>query len=613
MNVHKKTNLFGRLRTDWFCRPLAIALALLLFPGTPFFPSLSLVTPAHAYAPTSLCGSHVIVQDCFAPAALDNLVVQSFLTLHNLPAGDASLIAQYGRGDLYSELRSLLVANVIHIVKKAPGDRTSDEQYIYSWLQQKVRQHQVEQYQAAINDRNNWKSNPCKWKPDATVAAQFNLNYDPSSYCGQNNNPIALFSINPPVPTKDYFLTAALSGTYGSKILTTPGGQLALGQAQQDLALPLGLGIGGGVGFGVLVGGGLAAWIAAGGGAAAGGAESLAGFIGVFGATGPVGIILMAVLCAAVATFEVVERQQTLDQLATLDGDLSWNQTHLPSLEGYANDPMGNYKITMTLIEATVPTTDSVTPPPAHRPSDAPMVVVSGITANLSDSFSYTDWYGTKWTASTYGGWFTQQGVSKTGATVYSLSPVIRYIDWQGNYLSASRLGQHFIVTKRVPGAADTVCAADASGVTPQTDYTKCASYVYDALFLKDTSNNPIGINLSMVPRITSGSSYGFGVSSGISNIAITATGSPAPTIQTTTPLPSGFSFVSGGANGKATLTVNPATAGVGVFTVGLKASNTTPFTSTQVVTVTVSNPVVILGTIPSSQWQRHANCYDLG
>ncbi len=597
----KEANIFAKIRASFIFKPLTLGLALCLLPNVPDLPRFSLAAPARA-ATTGNCvtnGTNYFVTDCTAPAALDANVVKAFLSYHGLPSTDAALIKQYARADVYTELRVMMLAYVVNIIKKPADTRNADEASIYNWLQYKAWAHEKQEWSTAVANRNSWESNPCAWKPDANVATQYGLTYDSSYYCGQSGV-ISLFEFNAPIPTRDYFLAAAIPSSYGLATANDPNGNTVLYHSVQDTSQALR--------YGSIAGGATVAFFAAATAAyvAAGALTTAAGgaAFGISGlavaSTGPVGVVILCIIAVVVSTIEVTQEQQVKARLDGMDAENAQVQSIPPSLEGLSNDSTGFLKIRLCLNEATLPETDSTTAPPAHRSTDYPVVVITpsgpGFSETAANSFTYTDWFGTKWTASTYGGWFTQQGVDTKGNTVYSLSPTLHMVDGTGTKYIASLVGNLFAVAKEViSSATPNVCPVGPAGYTTG-DTSGCDSFVTPAIPFKDANGNPAEISLSLQPHFTSSNTFGAAAGS-LNSFTITASGTPGPTISLASSLPAGFGFTANPGTGTATLT-NGLVA-EGTYTFNLSANNGTPFHDTQTVTIAVTNAVSIVPSTP--------------
>ncbi|MBI4903850.1 MAG: hypothetical protein HY820_09455 [Acidobacteria bacterium] len=594
----RTTNIFGAIRSARYFRPLAILLPLLMLGPSPQFRKWSLIPSA----PASICigGQTEIMQTCEVPASFEANAIAAFLQAHSIPLSDIPLVRQYGRADLRNELRANLFANLLAIIKKDPATRTPEEQRVYNWTQDVVWQHQKEQYLAAILDRDAWKSNPCNWKPDSDIAKQYNLNYDGSLWCAAANNLSGLFSIAPPVPSKDYFLAAAMKKSYGQKMGSTAGGPAVLnGMLQFDMAAAAiaaagGLSVVGGVGAGLLVTyfvvgatnfatfGGLSSM-------AAEGAFVLAGASGA----GAAAIVLVMAAIGAIAAFQVYEQQKTLDQLNTLTTDYNWILANKPRLEGYVDNPVGLYKLRLSFAENTVPDFPSTALPPGRQSADRNFIITPmGGSPATSPTFTHLDWAGTRWTVQPSGGWISAQGVKQDNSPDYNFGVSFKFKGWDGNLYTAGRNDLHFIVSKLLHQDSDTpFCEPDSTGNSPG-DVSKCAVYITNAVNLLDANGNKVTVRFTNFPLFTSPATFPADLTT-TTQIGITASGDPLPAISLVSALPSGFSFNATGP-GKAQITVSPQVAPA-TYDLTLRADNgASP--ATQTVKILANLPVQIQG-----------------
>jgi hypothetical protein len=587
------------MRKDWFRSPLAILLAVFLIcqiPGIPQF--LPLVSKASA---TSLClstsppnGQDSILQTCTSDPDLETLALQDWLTKHDIPLTDLPLIYQYGRSGLRSELRAQLFTYLLAIIEKAAADRTPTEASIYSWFQGLVGTLEQAQYAAAVADRNNWEANKCAWRPDTVVAQTVGLNYDPTPYCGTTGLS-ALFEIAPPMPSKAYFLAAALKNTYGQAAGNA--GTPIQADFDHDFLVAVGSAVGVGAGVAGIAGASLGAYLAAGGAEAVTGVADSILDIGLSSfAAGPVAIVAVGAVIGAAATYEVIMDQKALDLLATLDSDLLYRQQNLPNLVGFADDPTGFFKLSLAFLDQVVPDFPSSAPLPAGT---GQMFVVTPQlgSAQASTTFTYLDWNNTHWTAQIYNQWLEHSGVTTASTSVAEFSPSFRFVDWAGNKYTASRKSYNFIVTKANPASTDVVCPANASGVSPQTNLSACSTYVTASVNLKDSNGNKVTIAIAGTPSFTSPATGAMLVGTP-STFSITATGNPLPSITALSTMPSGFSFQGSSALGlgNASISYDGVTAvPSGAYSILLLATSAEG-TATQTLMLSISSPVQILG-----------------
>src|SRR5262249_8372408 len=157
---------------------------------------------------------------------------------------------------------------------------------------------------------------------------------------------------------------------------------------------------------------------------------------------------------------------------------------------------------------------------------------------------------------------------------------------------TASRFGTKFVHLKAQPASTDLICrAANATGVTPGSDFSNCLSYVSTTIPLTDSNGNHVRVSLSeLAPPVFTGPStvpFAPGVSS---SQTITATGNPTPTICFSSGnLPAGFTL-NGGSCGQGSfqLTFDGSAAPQGFYNLTLTATGYgTPVTKTFTIAVT--------------------------
>ena len=126
-------------------------------------------------------------------------------------------------------------------------------------------------------------------------------------------------------------------------------------------------------------------------------------------------------------------------------------------------------------------------------------------------------------------------------------------------------------------------------------------------------------LTIKQAPGITSAGAKTFGVGKA-GTFAVTASGSPAPTLSETGPLPTGVTFHDNG-GGTATLGGTAATSTGGIYTITITARNGVGANATQTFTLSVAEPRVVAAatTAPNTNgWYRanvvvHFTCTDPG
>ena len=546
----------------------------------------------------NICGSGII--DDLVQFEAD--AVQDYLASHGLPASDANIIYSYGRLDLRSEIRSMMVLKIVDIVQRHYGFAASPhEERIYNWFLTLMWNNEKSMYQKAVDDRNSWASNPCAWRPDADVASKYGLKWDPVPYCvppGSNLN--ALFTIAPQIPAASYYLAAANYHVYGQPLANDPNGV----KVQQYLTSNLGIGLEAAalVGLGIATGFGVA--VASASTAAAIFTTAVTGNLflatGVTAAgAGAGGIIAFAVLIGIVAAFEVADAQKVQDDLNNLDNLNTNAHNFAPDLRESMKNGDGMNKMIQTLEAVTLPEVIATAVPPSHRDSDAAFLIQpqGSSSSSVSTTLSYKDWNGGTWNASAYGGWFTQSDNSSPAH--YSITPTLYYKDWSGTNFLASRLANdQFLIAKAQPSTTDTSCNLSNVG----SGSTTC--FVSAFVNLTNSQNQKVTISLQSAPQFTSPDHASFSDANSPSDpggtttqtFNITAVGNPTPTI-TFTSTPNAPSIILRDSNsvgaGHAQMVFDAEYMAPGIYTYQLKAQSQAGAV-TQTLTVAVATGVTI-------------------
>ncbi len=603
------------MRRSILYQPLAVLLAVIMLPpfswisGAGRASSMSVTAQINVPGCTPSAGR--IIQDLggfcdpnWADTAdvqqFENDTVSAWLTAHQLPQSEGALIYQFGRSDLRSELRGYMVLKLLDIASSTA--RTGHEQALYLGLQKKIQQYEIALYTAALDEYKRWNSDPCHWKPDPALAAQYQLAYDGTPFCVLGQAPANY------APSYDYFIAyGMLKGSYGKAISDQANGPLV--QAQTGISLGLAIGavaLPAATVTGVIVGAivftaikqimpyAFRAFINT---AAAGPLLSEVGTAAVAGT-----LVFLAVFAGVVAGFQIFSSAANEQNLANLNNKIASATATLPDLSKYVDDPVGKYKITAAFTAMTLPEFSSTQALPLHQDTDGQFIITyRGQSAASSPTLRYQDWAGTTWTASAYGGWWVQNGFTiGTGpdgseipvVATSSLSPTFFYSGWDTNPYSASVVGNNFLVTKGNPATTDKACPADPiTGVTT-TVLPTCLSYVSSSIQMMDyfkigdsvILGDAKTVSLAHPPVFTSAAAATWSSNGAPNTFQITATGFPTPSITQSGALPNGIMFTAG----------NPArlsgtATSQGVFPITLTATNSVR-TTTQNFTLTVGN-----------------------
>ena len=584
-------------------RPLAVLLAILMLPTLPSTRYSGF--KAAAQAPVSACdvgsGNSIIRNYCNASgsivpelATLESDSVKAYLALHGLPETDASVIYTYGRQDVRSAVRAIMIARLIAIVSKAPSERTASETALFNWYESIVARNEIEYYTEALSHFRSFQTDPCHFRPDSGVARAIGLDYDGGRFC------TLLGTIYPPpVPSSDYFRMYGIAKSYGKYAKDYTYATFLTADTQLNLPMVAGvsaavIAVTAGTAF-AAVAGSIYAFLATPVVVAmtkvgdlyhlTWGVQSFSSSQFLIPALGVGAIVLVAALVTTTVAIEAFDNQRQLDNLANLETGLARARTTKPDLKAMFNDNsgIGLNKISMSLIGQTLPEVESPAALPQRNPNVDPMFKIAD-TRGISMTFNemdYMDWNETVWKATAWGGWFVQKcdhdpGVS-TCAVRDSITGTIRYLDWKGNKWTASRLGNRFTHTKASAAAAgDAPCPADPiTGVSTATDVSKCTSYVSNSISLKDGTRHQVTVTLvpNVPPRFTGSTVLSF--SSGLPvSYPIVFEGTPAPTIcATAVTTPAAIKFPACGTSFTITYDGSPLSV-IGTFPVRLTATN---------------------------------------
>ncbi|HEY7389766.1 MAG TPA: dockerin type I domain-containing protein [Bryobacteraceae bacterium] len=370
---------------------------------------------------------------------LESDMVNAWLAFHQLPASDSSIIYQYGRVDLRNQIRAMMFTELERIALKDASTRTPHEQAIYDYFANWIQQLDSALVSAAARDAQSWFNDPCSWRPDPNIAAQTGITYNPIAYCS-GSSLVTAFSAGPPVPSTDYFNTAALNHTYGHAVTmgTSPLGALpanlqvqnfgpqAVNSLAQDNQLvlaygtPIAASLAGAASLATYtfieslsatVAGGTQGFITAATTAAS--SASRAAVKAMYTQYAPKGQALQTVESAAVES-EAISEEAAAEAISNITFDFAaapvavillaaeigieagiqffdYNQavsevqdlvnaakapTPVPDLASYLNDSTGLYKVQMAFIAQTMPEAPSTQPLPQHRPGTDAVFII---------------------------------------------------------------------------------------------------------------------------------------------------------------------------------------------------------------------------------------------
>jgi hypothetical protein len=500
--------------------------------------------------------------------------VNAFLGMHQIPTSQWTVIQQYGRQDIYDDLRAFAWLRIQAMINSS--SLTTQEQYVLNRFAADATTLSVSALQDAVNEKNNYLANKCTWQPDPTIATQAGYSYNGADYCPSVPYNVEQFDGPPPVsPPKEYFLAYGQKAGWLNPITTRPGGTLSTSHITLGGQLLLGIGIS----ASILVG---AAWFLA--------FQFVAGFarlilpffkgtpvVAMIGGAIAIAIALVMIVIAIYAYTENARVEAEYPQLdQALSAAISANQYNQASLAAALKSPSGAQLVYATFLDEFVPSVSLYST--AALPTPNPPIDTVFVVGNSSaPSISFKGWQGETYTVQMWGGWFeSTTNRTVTGVDSPSIGVRLRYL-WNGVQYEAARSGSVFIASKVAPASTDVACPPlPDTGVSAATDFTTCTSFTTTSLPM-DLLSGTQNVSLYQAPAIVPvtdpfSPSWTDGFSLGQSRqISVTATGIPTPTI-TASNLPAGFNFGSTGA-GSGTLSWS-GTGSAGHYSIQFQASN---------------------------------------
>ncbi|HEY2017982.1 MAG TPA: hypothetical protein VGH38_30970, partial [Bryobacteraceae bacterium] len=617
------------LRRCLIYKPLAVVMAILMLPALSWMDYGGAGAGAfRASAQIQGCaatGTSIIRNYCVNGVAyfvdltqFENDAVSAYLAMHNLPPTDAHVIYDYGRSDLRTAVRGVMMSILLGIFTKPASARSVHEQSLFNWMQAMVHANEISMYQTALSSFHSWQSDPCHFALDSAIASAYNLTYDGNPYCFATETDV----VGAQAPAESYFTAYGLKKSYVSPADTFPYFGTLVAGTGVNVAEVAGIAttasdvlgavaVAAGAGVYAVFAAAVGAWIAA-GAAFSGIAEGVGIVAGAISlGTGViVGAVLLPVLSLLIgiaAAVELFTNQQAIDTINTdLNTALTNATNSQPDLNAMSTDSSGGgyYKLQLTLDSQTVPEVASTAALPAHRPGTD---LSFAIQSTISSTLTYKDWSGNTRSAQTWGGWFVQtcvNGSSSTCDQADSIIASIHYLDASGAKWTGSRMGNSFVSIKASSSSTDKACPADTlTLLTPNPDPTKCSSYVSSSIQLQDGNGNPVQVSFSLLtpPAFTSPSPLSF--APGIpSTQIITAVGNPAPSIcLTSSTLPADFTLNGGSTCGTSFPVVFNGNLGapVGVYQLKLTASGSgSPATQTYSINVATQLAIISPNTL---------------
>lgn len=449
-------NTFKRFSQSWNLRSkLRAALSFLFIYALVIVPltTFSSVMPqaqAKKNSPTPSGSPDHIFQNCpfgcnGVEDALENLAIDDVLEAYRLPATDRTRVLHEGR----NEVRAMLYLRVLELIKKQSP--TATEQQALAALAARIRQKRVDAANAALEEYQRWKNDPCHYYPPSP------LTYDPGLAC---HSPLAALFNGPVSPSFEEFVQFGALRTYAG--LNSSDAQFVAAQTAKGIVVGSGLAaIGIGTAVGTAIGGAVPALVtailpfaelpigystaaaASAAGASASGAVSGASLIG-----GAAGIVLVALTIAISQTINIVNASQVEGKLNTA---ITEAQNATINLQQEIANPDGLKLLYGQFILMTLPEALPVIAP-APAPTDRQFIIREEGAATTTDSATLTylnvdsNNLALPYDARLSGAWFATK---LSGLGIIEDSKLsIQYIDWDGKKMTAARAGTQFILTQ---------------------------------------------------------------------------------------------------------------------------------------------------------------------
>ena len=482
--------------------------------------------------------------------------VNAFLAMHQIPASEWTVIQQYGRQDVRDSLRSFAWLQMQRMIAQS-DPLTGDEQYVLQRFADDAKTLQVAAWQAAVNEKNRYLADKCRWRPDATLAAQAGYDYDGADYCPSIGWSPEQFTGPPTIsPPKEMFIAYGQKTGWVDPIASRPGGVISASRITAGGKTLLAVGIASAIALAAA----LSLALLANGARifklimpfakAVEEGEKIADMsAGSFGIG--VGIALaLALILIVITIYAYTENARVEAEYPLLDQQLQSvmaapaltrsDMARLLSTQG------GVQLLYATFLAEFVPTSDvnsRLALPGPNPSSDAQFVVNS----SLSPSISFKGWSGETYTMKPWHGWLeTTSDKPAPGVDNPSINTRFRY-QWNGVPYEGVRSGGSFTATKLLTADNDVDCPPSPNtGLSTVSDYRKCRSFTTNALPM-DLTTGTRTVSLFASPQLDNPRTFFiqpwaevFAVGQPRS-LKITATGIPTPDVSGPSSLPAGF------------------------------------------------------------------------
>jgi hypothetical protein len=515
--------------------------------------------------------------------------VDSFLSLHQIPAAQWTVIQTWGRQDLYDNLRSFAWMRIQGMITNPSQPLTSDEQYVLNQFAADAGTLKTSALQFAVDEKNRYLANKCTWQPDPAIATPSGYAYNGADYCPTIAWDPHQFGGPPAIsPPKEYFLAYGQKKGWVDPITSRPGGLTSIPHITLGGALLLATGLAAAIALARLV---YFLVILSG----------VDKFLGLtFIEAGAVSFAI-AMILIVVTVFVYTENSRVEAEYPQLDQQLAQakaaSQFDRASLAAMLGTQSGYQLLYLTFLTEFVPSTNvfsTATLPVPNPPGDPEFVANS----TLLPSISFKGWSGEIYTMQMWQGWLISTVNKPTqGIDSPSINTRFRYL-WNGVRYEGARSGGLFIASKFQPSSSDVDCPViPVAGVSVVPNFSVCKSFTTTSLPM-DLTSGTANVSIYSPPVLNPNSDWFNGPwTDGFAQgqprqITFTASGSPLPAISVTGGLPAGFAYAAINA-GSGTLYWD-GTGATGNYSIQFQASNGLGNT-TATLNATVYNAVKIV------------------
>lgn len=536
-NPYSQPGVTSFRRSIWF-QPIAVMLAIILAPlavwldTNPIYASISPLA-AQAQSVGGFCSAlpserRLIREFCVnnASYAVDLTIFEqqtmaAWLASHGMPATESDNFYKYANEEARSEFRAYMLGRIMQIASMPAANRSANENKVYEWMEALVRANELKQYQEAYSHFVSLMNDPCRFTLDKRLSKSMNITYNGAPYCNTGYNLNSLFDPTVYIPSPSYFYQYGVVKSYGAASDLYPGYNQAVSDTLATLGPIIGISVAAGSAIAIAAGTALATTILIGSlstsaayGAFIVTASTIAALSTALLVVAPVLIVVLAVIFGTVAAIMIVNNQNMINELSSLQSKINQAINNPLTLQGFINDRSGNgaFKVGSTFVAQTLTNPSLATDPlPTHRPNVDLGFLITPQSGSpfTTEAFSYKDWKGVTRTTTTWNGWLLDScsvanspcysivkydsndiEVSRENYTT-SFNATIRYTDWNGVRWLASRFGDRFLNARADRGNLQD-CVADATTGLSTANPSSCASYVSSSIPIVDSNGNRV-------------------------------------------------------------------------------------------------------------------------